>query len=846
MKQESQSTAPQFDFKKLIPYLVALGAMLVILMIYFKPVLEGKELFQHDIYQSEGMHREVSEWREKTGKEALWTNVQFSGMPTYQMGAKYPGNLMKPVQLILRLGLPHPIGFLFWMFIGFFILMMVMQKNPWIAAMGAFGYTFSTYFFIALDAGHNTKIWALAMIPPLIGGILLVFKGRYLLGGALTALFTALQITSNHLQITYYFLFVLGAIGVVYAVQMIKDKKLVELGKSVAVLALAGLLGVGPNVSRLWTTYEYGKETIRGKSELTPPATASEAEKKSNGLDIEYAFRWSYGVGETFTIVVPNLYGGQSQQPIGKDSETYELVKKKYGQQAANQIKDKYPTYWGDQPFTSGPVYIGALIFFLFVLGLFFLDAKTIWWAVPVTVLTIMFSWGRNFPALSELFFYHFPLFNKFRAPAMWLVVAEFTLPLLAFVGLAKFLEKAKNDQGRDDLRVKFLIATGIAGGMLLLLWIAAPIMFDFTSGNMDLDNLGRMYGLKRTDPQLQDLMNALQDDRLSMLRADALRSLVIILIAAAALYLFILEKIKVNVVLPVLALLLVFDLWSVNARFLNEEAFIKKRDRMAQDQPTQVDQQILADPDPYFRVLNLTTNTFNDARTSYFHNHIGGYHPAKLRRYQDMIERHLSGQINPAVLDMLNTKYVIQKRGDKVAPARNPGAMGNAWFVENIQWVKNPDEEIAALTGLKVGETAVIDESKMKDKVGNFVPSLDSTATIKLTSYAPDELVYESSTSKDQLAVFSDIYYNDNKGWNAYVDGNKVSHFRVNWVLRGMIVPKGQHKIEFRFEPTSYYTGESISLASSIILLILVLGSLGFTIYKEVKGEGSSEEEEA
>lgn len=841
MKKESSNSDSKFDYKKLIPYVVGFGTILVILMIYFQPVMQGKVLFQHDIYQGDGMRREVIDYRENKGKEVLWSNVQFSGMPTYQMGAKYPGNLIKPVQLVLRLGLPHPVGFLFWMFAGFFILMMVMQKNPWIAAMGAFAYTFSTYFFIALDAGHNTKIWALSMIPPLIGGVILVFRGRYILGGAVTAFFTALQVTSNHLQITYYFLFVLVAIGMVYSVKLIMDGKYADLGKSVGILVFAALLGAGPNISRLLTTYEYGKETIRGKSELTQ----SEKDSKSTGLDLDYAFRWSYGVGETFTIMVPNLYGGESQQPISKDTETYKLVKKSYGVQAAKQVTEKYPTYWGDQPFTSGPVYIGALVLFLFFLSLFFLDKKTLIWAIPVTILTIMFAWGKNFAVLNEFMFYNFPLFNKFRAPAMWLVVAEFTMPLLGFLALGKFIEKASEEHNLAETKKKFFIAAGISSGILLFLWVAAPLFFDFSSGNQDLDTVGRVFGLKRTDPRLSDLVSALEADRLSLLRADALRSLAIVLIAAGALYLFIIKKIKTQVLLPVLALILVIDLWGINTRYLGEESFVKPKKLVSQNQPTAIDQQILQDKTLHYRVLNLAANTFNDARTSYFHKSVGGYHPAKLRRYQDLIDKHISGAVNPAVLDMLNTRYVIQNRGGKPAPTRNPNAMGNAWFVENIKWVQNPDEEIAALSGLKVGETAVIDESKMKENVGGFSPSMDSTATIVLTTYEPDYLVYESSTSKDQMAVFSEVYYADGKGWQAYVDGNAVPHFRVNWILRGMVVPAGKHKVEFRFEPKNYYTGEKISLTASIILLLVFFGAIGWTGFKMYKGEEVEQQEE-
>jgi hypothetical protein len=796
------------SFKQVLPYLSAVVIFVVITLAYFSPLLEGKKLKQSDITQWKGMSKEISDFRESTGEEALWTNSMFGGMPAYQISVRYKGNVLRYADQLMQLYLPQPAGMLFLYMIGFFILLLVLKVDKWLAIAGAVAFAFSSYLFIIFEAGHNSKAHAIGYMAPVLAGIILTYRGRYLAGGIMAAIFLSLELLTNHLQITYYLMIIAGIFVVTELVGSIREKKLPGFTKATGVLLIASILALSTNITSIWATYEYGKETIRGKTELT-----SEKTNRTSGLDKDYATGWSYGVMETFTMLIPNFNGGSSQGALTEKSNVYKTLKENNidSNQAKNIIK-ALPLYWGNQPGVAGPVYIGAIIMFLFVLALFVVDNRFKWWLLAATVLSILLAWGKNFMPLTDFFLHYVPGYNKFRAVSMTLVIAELCIPLLAILGLQKVIS---GEIDRKKLTKYLYYSIGITGGISLFFAMAGSSMFSFEAS---------------VDTNLPEwLIEPLRQDRAAILSADAIRSLVFILLAGGAVWAMI-NKVVIKtplVLFTVLIMLILIDMWTVNRRYLNNESFVRKSVDAVPFQPSVADQIIMKDKDPNFRVFNQTVgNPFADASTSYFHKSLGGYHGAKLRRYQELIDFHLAkGNMN--VYNMLNTKYFIVP-GEQGGPPQmqiNMEALGNAWFVNNARMVNNADEEINALSDFVPTETAIYDK-RFASQVEGRIISKDTTGTISLTEYKPNHLTYKSQTGSDQLAVFSEIYYD--KGWDAYIDGKPAPYFRANYVLRAMIVPAGSHTIEFKFEPKVYATGEKIAYASSILLVLLALGALG------------------
>jgi hypothetical protein len=795
----------KISFNQMAPYLAAIVIFISILFIYFNPLLEGKKIKQHDIAQWKGMSKEISDFREKTGEEPLWTNSMFGGMPAYQISVQYKANLVRYIDDVFKLGLPHPAGLVFLYFIGFLILMLFLGIDPWLSIAGAIAFAFSSYFFIILEAGHNSKAHAIGYMAPVLAAIILTYRGKFLLGGILAALFLSLELYTNHPQITYYLGLIIVAYGISEFIFHLQEKKLKSFFISSLVIVAAVMIALGTSATSLWATYEYGKETIRGKTELT-----TQKENRTTGLDKEYATGWSYGVGETMTLLIPNYKGGASMGSVGTKSETYKaLVQNNVPQESINQVINNLPLYWGDQPSTSGPVYVGAILIFLFILGLFVVENRYRWWLLAITLLSIMLSWGHNFMPLTDFFFKYVPGYNKFRSVSMTLVIAELTIPLLGLLALRKVFETGID---KKKLLRQLAYATGITAGITLILALIGGSLFSFSSPQ---------------DAQYKDyfpdwVMSAIRLDRASMLSSDAWRSFIFIVLSASIIWAYLSNKLKKYPVFALLAVLILIDLWTVNKRFVNDDDFVRKSLVNVPFQPSQADELIMKDTDPDYRVMNFTVSPFNDASTSYFHKSIGGYHGAKLRRYQELIEHHLSKN-NMNVYNMLNTKYFIVPGQDKQPTVQiNMKALGSAWFVNHIKWVNNADEEINSLTNFNPADTVVIDK-RFEDKLNGHLIARDSTAVITLKEYKPNYLTYASTTGTEQLAVFSEIYYA--KGWDAYIDGKPAPYFRANYVLRAMIVPAGKHEIEFKFDPPVYRNGEKISLASSILLILLLVG---------------------
>ncbi len=794
-------------FKKSIPHLIAIGIFFLITILYFRPeFFEGKILSQHDIQMWQGASKEIFDWNTKTGHRPLWTNSMFSGMPAYQISLVSPSNLMPYLNSIISLGLPTPANAVFLLFLGFYLLLITLRFDWRAAIAGSMAFAFCSYNFIIIVAGHNSKVHAIALMPFVLTGVLMTLRGNLLKGGILTAIALALEIYANHVQITYYLMIGILVLMISELVFAIKEKKIASYIKSAVVLLFASALAILPNITTIWATYEYGKYSTRGQSELNE-------KKESSGLDKDYAMSWSYGVKESMTLLIPNFNGGANATELGKNSATFKAMESNgAGGQQANQFVKNAPTYWGDMPSTSGPTYAGAIVIFLFILGLFIVDDKYKWWLLGATLLSLMLAWGKNFDLLSELFFNYFPGYNKFRTVSMMLSLASLTIPLLAMLAVKKILDEKNPLIYKKQILNSFYIA----GGLCALFMLVPGIAGDFSS---QADENFKQYDW---------LIDALRDDRASMLRMDSFRSLFFIVIAFALLWFFIKGKLKPHVFCLALAAAFLVDGWSVNKRYLKDEDFVSKGKAEVPFEPSPADLQILSDTG-YYRVMNTTVSTFNDASTSNFHKSIGGYHGAKLKRYQEVIERQIS-KGNMKVLDMLNMKYVIQQSKDgQPFAVPNPGAMGNSWFVKDYKVVENADSEMDALTNLNPLSTAILDK-RFQGQVEGLNIVADSMATIKLTAYAPDQLNYRSVCESDQLAVFSDIYYP--AGWNAYIDGKLSPHLRVDYVLRAMRVPSGTHEIMFKFEPDVFKIGEPIALASSSLLLLL--GAL--TIFLSVR----------
>ncbi len=814
-------------FKRNGIHLAIIGIFIALCFVYFSPALQGKSLMQQDVLQAQAMQKEIRDFQLKDGKAPLWTNSMFGGMPAYQIWTQYPNNVTTYIVSSFHALFPNPINIVLLYLLGAYLLFVVLRMNPWLAAAGAIAFAFSSYNFIIIEAGHGNKAVAISFFAPILAGIILTFRRKYLIGAILTALFLALEIRANHIQMTYYLFIALLIFVGIELYHALKNKTAKDFAKSFGYLAAATILAVAVNAGALWTTYEYGQESIRGKSNLK-----TEKSLPNNGLDRDYAYQWSQGLGESITFLVPNAYGGASSPQLDENSEVVKtLIRHNIPADQALGFAKGLPTYWGEKPFTSGPWYFGAIICFLFVLGLFIVKDRLKWWILSATVLVLFLSFGKNWPLVSDLFFNYFPLYNKFRAVESILVIAGFLFPLLAILAVR---EVASPTRKPKLLFNKFKYSVWITGGLLLILIVFPTLLFNFKAPNHE-DFVKQLLQVTNNDQAFADsISHALIQDRISLTRMDAIRSLIFVLLGAAFIWALIKKKINQQPAFILLAGLILIDMWSVNRRYLNNENFVEKNVLEQQFQPREVDQLIMRDTTPGYRVLDLTIPTFSSATSSYFHKTIGGYHAAKLKRFQEVLDKQFKNAINEDVLDMLNTKYVITADSVQSQKIQNrSSACGPAWFVQSIMYVKNADEEMAAINSFDPRKVAFADE-KFKSLIDDKKVGYDPNAGIKLTDYHPDHLTYEYSAGRNVLAVFSEIWYD--KGWNAYVDGEKIPHFRANYILRAAELPGGNHKLEFKFEPRSYYTGETISLIASIILIL----GLAFAIYKEVKASQS------
>lgn len=824
-------------FKRILPDLVAIVIFAVISFAYFCPaVTEGRILSQHDSVAGIGAGQEGKEYLERTGERTRWTNSIFGGMPTYQMAPSYDStDWLKGIENLYHLYLPTYVWYVFVMLLGFYILLRAFNFKVWMAGLGAIIWAFSSYFFIIIAAGHIWKFITLAYIPPTIAGLVLCYRGKYLLGGLVTALFVALQISSNHVQMSYYFLFVMLFMVIAYAVQSYREKALTNFWKSTGVLVMAGLLGICINLSNLYHTYEYSKESMRGKSELVKENAANQTD---SGLERDYITQWSYGIGETFSLLVPNVKGGASV-PLMANEKAMEKANPMY-----RNIYSQLGQYWGEQPGTSGPVYVGAFVMFLFVLGLFVVKGPMKWALLGATVLSILLSWGKNFMGFTDFFIDYVPMYNKFRAVSSILVIAEFTIPLLAMLALKEVVMRPSLLVERKK---EFLISFALTGGFALLFAVFPKLFFSSYVSTMEMHAL---QGIPAN--QLMPLLANLEEVRMSLFTSDAWRSFFIILVGTGLLWMYCAGKLKEVALLASLAVLCLVDMWDINKRYLYDEQFVEKQVQTQEFQPTDTDKMILEDEALDYRVLNLAANTFNENNTAYWHKSVGGYHAAKLRRYQEMIEEHISSEMNDLfkevaeaegnlekldaanfpVLNMLNTRYFIfPLQGGQTVPLKNPHALGNAWFVNEIQYVDNANEEIAAIHQLDPALKAIVDK--------RFASSIqksqsDSTATIRLVTYEPNYLKYEVDSKDGGTVVFSEIYY---PGWQSTVDGEAVPHGRANYILRAMNVPAGKHIVEFRFDPTSLHVTENIAFVALGMLLVLAIVVVALKIKAYRKG---------
>ena len=834
--------------KKLLPDLIAILAFVLLSFAYFFPAdIENRILFQHDTAAGAGAGQEVKEYYEQTGERSRWTNSLFGGMPMYQIAPSYDSTKsLQWVQKAYQLFLPDYVCLTFMLMLGFYILLRVFGIPVWLAGLGGIMWAFSSYFFILISAGHIWKFITLAYVPPTIAGIVLAYRGKLLWGGILTALFVALQITSNHVQMSYYFFFVILFFVGAYFEKAWRTKTLPQFFKASAVLIVAALVGIAANVSNLYHTYAYSKETMRGKSELVQ--TGDAAKQTSSGLDRDYITQWSYGIDETLTLLVPNFKGGasaalsQSETAMSKANPMYSSL---YG---------SLTQYFGTQPMTSGPVYVGAFVLFLFVLGCFIVKGPLKWALIGATFFSIVLSWGKNFMPLTDFFIDYVPLYNKFRAVSSILVIAEFTIPLLAIFALKRLLEEPEIlKQEKKPLGISLLLTAGVA----LLLAVAPGSIGSGYVPAQEAQMLQNAVNQQMIPAnELSGILANLGEMRAELVSSDALRSFIIIGIGCSLLWLYASGKLRSSLTIAGITILCLADMWGVNKRYLNDAQFVPHSIRTETFTKTNTDELILQDTSLDYRVLNFATSTFDDNNTSYWHKSVGGYHPAKLRRYQEMIEHHISPEMQAAykaiataggemdsvdankfrILNMLNTKYFIFPAGQQrqTVPILNPHAYGNAWFVNKVQYVNNANEEIDALDSIIPTETAVVD-ARFKDVLKGTMESYkDSLSSIRLTSYAPNRLTYETNNAQDGIAVFSEIYYPD--GWHVTIDGQPAELARADYILRTMYVPAGQHTIEMRFDPTSLHVTEGIAYGALALLVIGIIVAVLIAKRKYVK----------
>jgi len=799
--------------QKMLPHTVAVVLFILATVVYFSPMFfDGKQLGQHDVLQYNGAAREIKDYRERTGQEALWTNTMFSGMPAVQISVGYPNNWLQYVQSFLALGMPSPAYMIFLALLGFYVMLLCFKVNPWLAIAGAFAYGLSTYFMLIAGAGHNSKMRAMAYMPAIIGGIYLAYsRGKMWLGVLIVCLALGLQIRANHFQITYYTAIIVLIFIILEVVRVHKEKLYANFLKTSAAMLIAVALAVGVNITNMLLTAEYTPYSTRGASELT-----DDTGDQTTGLNKSYILtNYSYGIPGTFDLFIPSFSGGPVSVNMAKKTELYDVLIKQ-GNVPRNAATEyvRSMSYWGGRDSgSSDPIYLGAVVIFLFVLGLFVVKGPLKWWLLTATILSITLAWGKHFEFLSNLFIDYFPMYNKFRTVSMILTIAMLTVPLLGILAVNEMLSKNMTTHDKKKVLQKSFIITG---GIALFFAVAPGLFLSFEAAS---------------DAEYPDwLVIALRDTREWILRYGAFRSLLFFTGVAGVLWFMVREKLKSAPAIALLTGLIIIDLWTVDLRYLNNSAFRPKGVNTAQ--PSPVDLEILQDKSSY-RVLNFTATfgPFNDGTTSFFHQSIGGYHGAKMKRYQELIEHHIS-RYNMDVLSMLNTKYFIIPDRETGQPFKqtNPDALGNAWPVEQIRWVNNADEEIEALNDFDPASEAVIDK-RYQPVLEGFSAQSDSTASIELINYEPNHLVYEYQSQLPQMVVFSEIFFS--KGWNAYIDGKPAPHIRANYVLRAMAVPAGKHEIVFKFEPASYARGERIALFSSIGIVLLILGVVTIEIRK-------------
>lgn len=846
----------KFNWKSLMPHVIAVFAFLVLTLVYFEPVLEGKDVRQADIVGSLGWGKDARDYHAETGEYSYWSNSMFSGMPCNYTYAPQPANIYKPFAEIVTLKFlgasTRHIGCIFATFIGCYLMFLALGCNPWLSIAGSIVYTLGSYNFIIIAAGHMNKSLVIATLAPVVGGIALCYRGKLLPGALLTLLFAGLNIYWSHQQVTYYLFLTAMIMAIVYLVYAWREKWLPYYFKATGVLAVVALMAVAPAVGILLPTNDYSKDSMRGGSELS----VTEGEK-DNGLAVDYAFSWSYGKVESLTLLIPDFYGSSSHYKVGKESDLYDAYRKMMINGYADMILEQNPdvtraeairyinsdrelraqingasagfvnaapTYWGDQPFTEGPVYAGAIVCFLFVLGLFILKGPEKWWLLAATIFSLVLAWGRNMSVINNFLFEYLPLYNKFRTPAMALVITTLTMSIMAILAVKRFMEMAKEGEETLRLATKSLYKSfAIVGGTVLFFILFAGSLFGFTSP------------VDGEVSQVPELYEALIKERESLLVADAWRSLAFITAAAVLMFVYLRGKLNNTLFVLLLGIMFLCDMWPVSWRFLSHDNFMPKA-KSTEIQVTEVDKEIkrLAGNDPHYRVFNLTSSPFNEALTSYKHNSIGGYSPAKLARYQDLIDHHLS-KMNWNVISMLNTRFVITQDGvvENTPLYGLPGAFGNCWFVDDINWVDGAHEEIAAIENVDK-HTAHIDESWRKYITDAEQYINDAEGEIRLKEYRnPGNIVYESNSAAPKLAVFSEVYY---KTWKAYIDGKEVTPVRANYVLRALPVPAGEHIIEFECYDEIMATSHRWSLYFSIAIGVAVVAAVAFMIYRKYK----------
>ena len=826
-------------FKQWLPDILAIALLVVISYAYFFPAdTEGRVLFRHDAQAGVGAGMEQQQYHQRTGKTTRWTNSLFGGMPTYQMAPSYQSaKSLNTIENIYHLYLPEYVWYLFASLLGFYILLRAFDFRQSLAALGSVIWAFSSYFLIIIAAGHIWKVMALAYIPPTIAGLVLAYRGKYLWGGLVTALFVAFQIDANHVQMSYYFLPVMLFMVIAYLVQAVREKKLAEFGKATAVVAVAALIGICINISNLYHTYEYQKESMRGKSELVKKSNPNQT---NSGLDRDYITAWSYGVGETWSLLVPNVKGGASV-PLSENEKAMAKADNQY-----MQLYQQLGQYWGEQPGTSGPVYVGAFVLMLFVLGLFIVKGPMKWALLAATVLSILLSWGRNLMGLTDFFIDYVPMYSKFRTVASILVVAEFTIPLLAMMALKKIVDE-------PELLTKNIkqvyISFGLTGGIAFLFAVLPQVFFPSYVSE------GEMQALQQGIPadQLSPILDNLKEMRIAMFTSDAWRSVGIIVIGTLMLLLFKAKLLKAKYMIGGIAVLCLIDMWQVDKRYLNDGMFVEASERTTPQQKTQTDEMILQDKSLDYRVLNMVSNTFNENETSYYHKSIGGYHAAKLRRYQELIEAYIQPEMQKLgkavvdangdmakvngdsiypVLNMLNTKYFIfPVKDNQTMPVMNPYACGNAWMVDKVTYANNANEEIDGMAKLNLRHQAIAD-AKYKSVLGESVVQ-DTTSSVTLTSYEPNKLKYDVKSSKGGVVVFSEIFYPE---WTATVDGHEVELGRVNYVLRALQVTPGNHKVVLSFFPKSVDVTETIAYIALSLLVVFIIVMVAIEVKRRKK----------